>query len=1365
MLRCAIALASIATLALAIAYAARDRWTGSALTWAARRFAGASLEIDGAHWSGLHRVELLGVRFVSGPGMVPCDARIESLALDIDAADLARGRITGVRSIEFDRATATIDASAAAPPPSPTSPNAVAPFELLSKLPREAPAIHVHALDLDLALSSARSVALRGASLEVEPKAGETAITASAARVEYRDAERTLVRPFELQATWSANELDVTHLEIDPRYRLTHFHANWSRVAAGEVDVDLAGGAFAGEHELHAALARDRISLHLRSRAIDLANAATLLAPDSALDLAGSADIDADVAFPIDAPSDASGHVVLDLLGPKAFGRELDWAHADLSADARGWQAREIFLVLGENQGRISDLFLPRGALDTCAIPASISAAFDAELGDLSALLAEVGEAPVALHPHRASLRGRIAGGMIELDGGNLSVTGGHLTIDRGRVPFSTDWRALASDPALDLRLHARFEDVGALAELWPIPRMQGSLVGAVGIVGGEEGLHGWADVQAEDLRVADEWLGSVAGHCDLGGGRLDLQHMTVIGPDASLDLHGRYWFDARRFEGLSAKGWLRDASVLHIEALPRGGVEIDADVSGAWPRVDARVFARAAELETELLGTVRAEVTARSTQGLIDVDELAIDSRYGRILARGAAGALADLSAAKESKCLRLDALSWSDGGRRLALAEPVDVEIPPRGVSVNGLTLSGEGVHIEGDVAIDGPNGRVRSRVHADDPTPWIAPFLPEVRCARTDLEADAHWSPVDVAGKIQGRVENLRVGANSPPADVEISASLADKRAIIERLAVAAIEAPSSANAREAAPSDKDEPLVFSGNFPLDLRGPELLPDGAIRLDGAFEVRDLRRLVRSFDSNPRDIAGRLRAKLDLEGTWSAPLGSIHFEADELSFVPRPNEATFGPCSLRGAVRLDRDLTIDDLTLDLPAGVHIDGRGTLHGPFDLRRALNGDVSAWKELPIDLAARLEASDLARLTVMIPSLRRLGGKLEGDVKLAGTLAEPKFAGELALADGEVRAASSLPSLSGIKAKLVLDGERIRVDALNGEMGGAPFSLTGSISPFGADPSVDLSLAGEHLLLYRASGIRVRADARLTITGPVRAMQIGGALALDDSRFTHDFDFLSSFGKHTASPPLFSRPLFELGAPFDAAVLDVKLDSTNPFVIANNVLNGGLRANLRLVGTGALPILRGTIVIEPTRVSLPSGKITTRSGTLEFLPSAPFAPRIDVLADTRMQGYDIKIHLSGTIEEPIVDLSSVPPLSHEDLLLLVLTGTLPRTDQKSPTGTRAAKTVAVYFANDVVSNWFRGSGSGGGATDSDVLEVETGHDASETTGVESATARLRVWKGVFSKNSSLYVTGERDIYDRYNFGLRILFRFQ
>jgi len=414
--------------------------------------------------------------------------------------------------------------------------------------------------------------------------------------------------------------------------------------------------------------------------------------------------------------------------------------------------------------------------------------------------------------------------------------------------------------------------------------------------------------------------------------------------------------------------------------------------------------------------------------------------------------------------------------------------------------------------------------------------------------------------------------------------------------------------------------------------------------------------------------------------------------------------------------------------------------------------------------LPVELSLHLEASDLARLTAMVPSLRRLGGKLRGNVEVRGTLDRPNYSGELDLSDGEVRTASALPSLGGITAKLVLDGDEVRLDRLSGEMGGAPFSLSGSVSPFGADPSVKLALSGEHLLLYRESGVRVRADARLTITGPVRAMEIRGDLSLDDSRFTHDFDFLAAFGQRSSSPPLFSRPLFELPPPFATATLDVKVDSTNAFAVSNNVLHGGLRANLKLVGTGAMPIPRGTIVIDPTRVVLPSGSITTRSGTVEFAPSAPFAPRLDVLADTRLQGYDIKIHLTGTIEDPVVDLSSVPPLAHEDLLLLVLTGTLPSSSLKSPTGVTAAKQVAVYFANDVVSKWFRSSSGTPSPDAGEVLEVETGQDASQT-GVESMTARLRVWKGIFSQNSSLYVTGERDIYDRYNFGLRVVFRFR
>jgi hypothetical protein len=1366
--RALLAFAVVAIAWAAIVYSTRDHWTPSLGSWAAKRFAGLTLEIESARWSGLHRLDLQGVHVAGSRDTLPVDARIDAIGLDLDARELLRGRRTALRSIRVDGARGLVDLSTEASPRRSDAP----PSPILTELPRGLPAIEARGVELDVRLPSSRSIALNEATLRLEPGAGDASIDLAAKRIEYRDPDRRIERPFAMRGNWYPGKLEFDRLEIDTRYIVHRASLELPPLATGEIHVAVGARAFGGEHVIDAVIAHGKGSLRGSSKAVELAEAAAALASDAKLELdglesiAGNADLDFDVVLPLDAPNEISGRVRIDAIGFGLAERSLDWLRADLSADARGWRAREVFAVQGANVARVSDVFVPRGALVRCELASRISGAFEAELEDLPALLAEVGEPAVALHPHRASLRGWIADGTLVLGGGSLSVTGGDLTIDRGRVPLTTEWRTIASDPVLDLRMHARFDDVASLTEIVPLPELRGRLEASVGIAGGAQGLHGWADLQAEDLRIANEVLGSVAGHCDLARNRLDLEHMMVVGPDASLDVRGRYTFGEERFEGLRVRGWLRDASVLHVDALPRGGLEVDADISGRWPEIDGRVLARAGDLSTQALGAVRAEVSAHSTRGRLDLDELSLESRYGHITVRGEAGTLAEWMSASGSKCLRLDALEWKYETRRIALAEPVDIELPARGWIVNGLELAGDGVSARGDFRLDGANGTVRTSVRATGIDPWIAPFVHDVRCARLDLDLDASWSPADVEVAVKGKAGSLQVGSEAPATDVELSGSLKQRRATIEKLSVVAVPASPAekpAEPREPQPADENEPpLVFTGEFPLDLRGAELLSDGPIRLEGAFEIPDLARVLRRLGPNPRNIAGSLRANLDLEGSWSAPRGTVRFDAANLSWTAKESEQTFGPCSLSGEIDLDRDLSIKSLTLDLPAGVHAEGSGKMQGPFDLRRALHGDVAAWRELPLELAGHLEATDLSRITAMVPSLRRLGGKLRGDVGIKGTLAAPQYSGELNLSEGELRTASALPALSGITAKLVLDGERVRLDDLHGEMGGAPFSLGGNVSPFGADPSVDLALDGQHLLLFRTSGLRVRANARLAIKGPVRAMTISGDLVLDDSRFTRDFDFLTTFGPHSTSPPLFSRPLFELPAPFDTAALAVKIDATGPFTISNNVLNGGLRPNLQLVGTGALPILRGTIVINPTSVSLPSGKITTRSGTVEFLPSAPFAPNIDALADTRMQGYDIKIHLSGTIENPVVDLSSVPPLPHEDLLLLVLTGTVPRQDQKSPTGMEAAKTVAVYFANDVVSGWFRGKG--GDATDSDFLEVETGKEASQT-GVESATARLRVWKGIFSQNSSLYVTGERDIYDRYNFGLRVLFRFR
>jgi translocation and assembly module TamB len=224
-------------------------------------------------------------------------------------------------------------------------------------------------------------------------------------------------------------------------------------------------------------------------------------------------------------------------------------------------------------------------------------------------------------------------------------------------------------------------------------------------------------------------------------------------------------------------------------------------------------------------------------------------------------------------------------------------------------------------------------------------------------------------------------------------------------------------------------------------------------------------------------------------------------------------------------------------------------------------------------------------------------------------------------------------------------------------------------------------------------------------------------------------------------------------------------LDLRVTSATPFVVANNVVNVKLSPDLRLSGTGELPELRGTIAIEPSRVLLPSGTLRIRSGRIEFRLDQPDVPVLDIQAKTLLQGYDIEILVSGPYDNPRVDVSSVPPLPREDLVLLVLTGRPPTTGLTQGTGTVAAVDVAVYIARDVAAAWLEGESEvSEDESLAERIEVIVGAETTKS-GVDAVLVRMRLAGKPGERGSGLYVTGERDTYDFYNYGLRLVFTFQ
>lgn len=411
---------------------------------------------------------------------------------------------------------------------------------------------------------------------------------------------------------------------------------------------------------------------------------------------------------------------------------------------------------------------------------------------------------------------------------------------------------------------------------------------------------------------------------------------------------------------------------------------------------------------------------------------------------------------------------------------------------------------------------------------------------------------------------------------------------------------------------------------------------------------------------------------------------------------------------------------------------------------------------------PIDVRGDLALHGtqwLARLA----GTRRLDGDWSGTFEVGGTLAEPDPRGNVHVERGTIRLAGTFPVIQALEADLRFVPDGLTIDRLRGELGASPFELGGGATWSGGGVELGLTMQGKDLLLHRAEGIKVRADVDLAIDGPVDALRAKGAVVLTDGRFVKQFDLLGGLlapkGGLTSGERGFHLTFAREG-PLADMVFDVTLRSSAPFTVKNNVANGGVRPDLRLTGTGAVPILLGSVYVDPIRLLLPSGHLTIRSGTILFTEEDPFFPDLQLSADARIKGFDITMDVSGNYDEPVVVLSSTPPLPSSDLTVLVLTGNLPQ----GAVAADAGQSVAIYLAQDFLSRWLSDESTESGETLIDRIDLQVGTNVSES-GAQTMEASYRLTDRRLGPGRTDYITGERDVYDRINMGYRIVFRFR
>jgi translocation and assembly module TamB len=138
----------------------------------------------------------------------------------------------------------------------------------------------------------------------------------------------------------------------------------------------------------------------------------------------------------------------------------------------------------------------------------------------------------------------------------------------------------------------------------------------------------------------------------------------------------------------------------------------------------------------------------------------------------------------------------------------------------------------------------------------------------------------------------------------------------------------------------------------------------------------------------------------------------------------------------------------------------------------------------------------------------------------------------------------------------------------------------------------------------------------------------------------------------------------------------------------------------------------------------------------------------------------VRGYDVTVSITGPAQQPVVTLSSSPPLPADQLLLLVTTGTMPENIDPEAQQ-KAAFAVAKYFAMHLLQRLFGGEDIDDESTSVlDRFEYESGQNVSYS-GADTWEARFRVKQAVLSPRDHLYLVGQRDEFDGYNIGLRLV----
>lgn len=458
-------------------------------------------------------------------------------------------------------------------------------------------------------------------------------------------------------------------------------------------------------------------------------------------------------------------------------------------------------------------------------------------------------------------------------------------------------------------------------------------------------------------------------------------------------------------------------------------------------------------------------------------------------------------------------------------------------------------------------------------------------------------------------------------------------------------------------------------------LSLRGLDarIAPAGRVRASAALKPAgmDVRLTLDSMDLAPwRAVvpglpSAALAFQSRLHGSPAAPAGTFRLDVRRLE-VPQSSLPPLD-LALTGTLGGSNGKGRLDTRLELPPSTR-QALGAEQAGLEVRLPLHFSANGLPlpDMAAPLAGRLDwQGELAPLWRLVPVAdRRVTGRLDMHLALAGSLAVPTARGRLEISGGRYEDLALGILLTDIKATVSagsgkgLKLEPVHLEASMSDGRGGLVTAAGSLHPEGGRLALDAAM--KRLRPLRRTDIQATLSGTASVKGTLMAPQVAADITIDEAlvnlnRLTgSSVTTLPVEGTSEAPEP---APEKKEGR----GSLDVSVRAPGHIAVNGHGLESEWQAGLRVRGALNDPLVIGSVRSVRGQFDLLSKIFTLRPSTISFNGGPVSNPLLDVTLRYEVPDITADVRVSGSVRRMKLDLTSTPSLPQEEIISRVMFG--------------------------------------------------------------------------------------------------------